>query len=136
MGIIRHRAIEAGRDRYADVQLKTYSGEEGPRGTKQIVIGPDDGAPNFAMRVFHIDPGKASAEDEHPHDHGVLILNGRASVLLGAESHEVQAGDVVWVKPNERHQLRNVGDGTLSFLCVVPAWGEPDAKQRPAAPGC
>jgi quercetin dioxygenase-like cupin family protein len=134
MGVIRRRTIEASLDRYTDVELRTYSGNDGKRGTKQIAIGPDDGAANFAMRVFHIDPGKASAEEEHPHDHGVLILSGRARVLLGSASHEVGAGDIVWIQPNEHHQLSNIGDGVLSFLCVVPAWGEPDATSRPLAP--
>ena len=134
MGLVRRKTTESERARYADVELKTYAGEEGPRGTKQIVLGPDDGAPNFAMRVFHIDPGKASAEEEHPHDHGVLILGGRARVLLGAEQHEVEAGDIVWVAPNEHHQFANIGEGTLSFMCVVAPWGEGDAKLRPPAP--
>ena len=134
MGVLRRKSLEAGLARYADVELKTYAGPEGPRGTKQIVIGPDDGAGNFAMRVFHIDPGKASAEEEHPHDHGVMVLSGRARVLLGDQWHDVEAGDVVWIQPNERHQLRNIGEGPLTFLCVVPPWGEPDALNRPASP--
>ena len=134
MGLIRRRSTIDGRDRWPEVDLKTYRAEDGPRGKKQIIVGPDDGAPNFAMRVFQLDPGKSSNEEEHPHDHGVLIMRGRARVLLGAEIHEVEPGDFVWVAPDERHRFESVGEETLQFLCVVPAWGEFDAARKPAAP--
>ncbi len=126
--------MEGGQDRWPEVELRTYRGEDGPRGLKQIVVGPDDGAPNFAMRVFQLAPGKASNEEEHPHDHGVLIMKGRCRVLMGEEVHEAEAGDFVWVAPNERHRFENAGTDTLQFLCVVPAWGELDSARRPPAP--
>ena len=135
MGIVRRRSTESGVDRWTDVEAKVYRGAEGPRGIKQILLGPDDGAPNFAIRIFQVAPGKSSNEEEHPWDHGVFIQQGRARVLLGERVDEVKAGDFVWIEPNERHRLDSLGPETLQFLCVVPDWGEPDAKNRPPAPG-
>ena len=135
MGVIRRRSTENGVDRWTDVEGKVYRGAEGPRGVKQILIGPDDGAPNFAVRIFQIEPGKSSNEEDHPHDHGVFIQQGRARVLLGDRTHEVTAGDFVWVEPNERHRFESLGPETLQFLCVVPDWGETDAKSPSPAPG-
>jgi quercetin dioxygenase-like cupin family protein len=103
-------------------------------GRKNIVIGPDDGCMNFAMRIFQIPPGKHSREEEHPHDHGVYILQGKARVLLGDKSYDVEAGDVVWVEPDEHHRFDNIGAETLQFLCVTPAWGELDSPNHPPAP--
>jgi len=31
-----------------------------------------------------------------------------------------EAGDVVFVPPDELHQFRNTGDGELRFLCLIP----------------
>ena len=133
MGLVRRRSTSEGRDSWP-VEQRTYRGDDGPRGLKQIIVGPDDGAPNFAMRVFQLQPGKSSNEEEHAHDHGVYIMHGRARVLLGGEYHTVEAGDFVWVAPDERHCFESLGPETLQFLCVVPAWGEGDAKQVPPRP--
>lgn len=126
MGVIRRRTIVDGQERWSDVELRAYSGEDGPRGTKQILLGPADGAANFALRIFQLAPGKTSNEEKHPHDHGVMIMQGRARVLLGSERFEVEPGDVVWVEPNEHHCFESLGPDALRFLCVVPTWGEVD----------
>ncbi len=90
-------------------------------GTKQVLIGPDDGAANFAVRYFEIAPGGASSLDTHAHDHGVVILRGRGTVRLGGERHAVGVGDVVYVSPGDVHQFESTGPEPLGFLCVVPA---------------
>ncbi|MHB1131178.1 MAG: cupin domain-containing protein [Chloroflexota bacterium] len=134
MGLIRRRSGENGTERWTGVEPKVYRALGGPLGRKHIVIGPDDGATNVALRVFQIPPGKHSREEEHPSDHCVYIVQGRCRVLLGSETHEVEAGDVIWVKPNEHHRFDNAGPDTLVFLCAVPGWGENDAQQRLPAP--
>jgi quercetin dioxygenase-like cupin family protein len=134
MGLVRRQESAADRDRWP-VEQKVYRAANEPRGLKQIVLGPDDGATNFAMRVFQIDPGKSSNEEEHPHDHGVYVMRGRARVLLGTEYHEAGPGDFVWVAPDERHCFESLGPEPLQFICVVPAWGEPDARNVPPRPG-
>lgn len=134
MGLIRRRTTEGGQDRWPEVELRVYGGDDGPRGTKQILLGPDDGAPHFAVRVFQIPPGQSSNDEAHPHDHGVFVMRGRARVLLGDALHDVGPGDLVWVAPDERHRIDSLGPDTLQFLCVVPSWGEVDAASRPPAP--
>ncbi len=134
MGLIRRRSGESGKETWSGVEPKVYRALGGPLGRKHIVIGPDDGATNVAMRIFQIPPGKHSREEEHPSDHCVYILKGRCRVLMGDTTHEVQAGDVVWIAPNEHHRFDNIGEETLEFLCAVPAWGEVDSTQRVPAP--
>jgi len=89
--------------------------------TGKVLVGPEDGAPNFCIRYFRIEPGGHSSLERHPHDHGVFILHGRAQVRLGSEEVEVGARDVVYVPGNELHQFEATGDEPLGFLCVVPA---------------
>lgn len=108
-GAIRYRLNEA----YADPRVKTV--------TKQVMIGPKEGAPNYSLRYFEIEPGGKSFFDQHDHDHGVMVLAGRGRVLLGVEQHEIEFGDVVYIAPNEIHQFENTGEEPLGFLCVAPA---------------
>jgi len=84
------------------------------------LIGPAEEAYNFALRYFEIEPGSSTSIDQHAHDHGVVILRGRGQVLLGEEKFEVGFGDVVYIPPYEVHQVKNVGDEPLGFLCVIP----------------
>jgi mannose-6-phosphate isomerase-like protein (cupin superfamily) len=58
--------------------------------------------------------------EQHAHDHGVMILHGRACVRLGELEVEVGPRDIVYISPYEVHQLRPVGDEPLGFLCVIP----------------
>lgn len=89
--------------------------------TGKVLIGPKDGTPNFRIRYFRIESGGYSSLEEHPHDHGVFILHGRARVQLGSEEVEVGPRDVVYVPGNELHQFQAIGDEPLGFLCVIPA---------------
>jgi quercetin dioxygenase-like cupin family protein len=93
-------------------------------GTKKaegkVLIGSADGAQQFIIRYFRVEPGGWTALENHHHDHGVFILHGRARVLLGGEEVEVGPRDLVYIAPDEVHQLRPIGDEPLGFLCTIP----------------
>ena len=89
----------------------------------KVIIGRADGARNFVFRYFRVEPGGWTALESHPHDHGILILHGRAKVLLGNETMEVGPRDIVFIPPDEIHQLVPVSEEPLGFLCVIP-WKE------------
>ena len=85
------------------------------------MIGKKEGAENFAFRYYQLSPGSHSQEEEHPYDHGILILQGSGEVLLGKEVHSISRGDIIHIPPDIWHQLRNSGEEPLGFLCVIPA---------------
>ena len=76
---------------------------------------------NFSIRYFEIPPRGQSSFEHHLHDHGVIILKGRARVLLGWEVYKVGPGDAIYIPQNEQHQLENIADEPLGFLCVNPS---------------
>ena len=118
MGTLRRRQGEP--FRWDDVPVESYAAASAG-GTKQVLIGPRDGATNFAVRYFEILPGGSSTLDTHAHDHGVMILRGRGVVRLGDERHAIGVGDVIYVAPDEVHQFESSGPEPLGFLCIVPA---------------
>jgi quercetin dioxygenase-like cupin family protein len=86
---------------------------------KHELIGEAEGARQYRMRYFEVPPGGRTARERHPHDHGVMIVAGRARVTLGESTHEVGEGDVVYVPGDELHCFEALGDGPLGFVCVV-----------------
>lgn len=101
-------------------QVTPEPAEEAPGVTVRWVIGERDGAPNFAMRVFEVEPGAASPFHTHPWEHEAFILAGNGH-LRGEDSETpFREGDAVFVAPKEKHQFVNDGDTILRFICVVP----------------
>ncbi|UCG25176.1 MAG: cupin domain-containing protein [Chloroflexota bacterium] len=85
------------------------------------LIGKAEQAENFALRYYELEPGGYSRQEQHSHDHGVLFMRGRGEVTLGQDTHPVNQGDVIYIEPDELHQIRNSGQETLGWLCIIPA---------------
>ena len=93
---------------------------EAPGVTMRRVISEKDGAPNFAMRVFDVEPGASSPFHTHAWEHEVFILAGKGHIREEGSKTPFQEGDVVFVAPEEKHQFVNDGDTAVRFICVVP----------------
>jgi tRNA-Thr(GGU) m(6)t(6)A37 methyltransferase TsaA len=79
-----------------------------------------DGAPNFALRLFEVEPGASTPYHAHPYEHEVYVLSGQARLRGEDQEHRLEPGDTVLVPPNELHQFHNPGSVLLRFLCAVP----------------
>ena len=84
------------------------------------LIAKDDGAPNFAMREFELEPGGHTPFHAHGWEHEVYVLAGRGVVAGEGGEFSLEAGTAVLVPPNEKHNFKNTGSEVLRFLCVVP----------------
>jgi quercetin dioxygenase-like cupin family protein len=88
--------------------------------TMRVVIGPEDGAPFFNMRVFEVEPGHSSPHHSHWWEHEVFVLSGHGVVKTDQGDISVHHGSTVFVPGGEMHQFRNTGDDVLRFICLVP----------------
>lgn len=88
--------------------------------TMRLVIGPDDGAPVFNLRVFEVQPGYSTPYHEHWWEHEIFVLSGRGVMSTEQGDIPVSHGSTAFVPGGELHQLRNVGDDVLRFICLVP----------------
>jgi quercetin dioxygenase-like cupin family protein len=90
----------------------------------QWLIGENDRAPNFYMRLFEVDEGGSSPRHTHDYEHEVYVLEGWGTVYGEEEESLIGPGSVVLVHPGENHQFRNTGAGPLRFLCIIPKTGK------------
>ena len=86
----------------------------------RIMVGRADGAPTFSMRHFTVEPGGYTPHHSHNYEHEVYIVEGSGRVEQSGQYRDIQAGDVVFVEPNNIHQFINTGNQPLKFLCMVP----------------
>jgi len=100
--------------------LDTEAVEVAPGVLCRVVIGADDGAPTFIMRVFEVKSGSSTPFHSHSWEHEVFILSGKG-IVKGREKEKLLGeGTVVFVAPNEDHCFINTGSDPLHFICVIP----------------
>lgn len=102
----------------------------------QLLCGPDDGAPTFAMRKFIVAPGGCTPKHQHDYEHEVLVLSGEGVVFGNNKEQPIKPGDVLFVPANELHQFRNTGGIPLQFICLVPAFVHKPGAPVPVAVNC
>ena len=105
---------------YKEVELETPK-EEGVKDTKlRWLISKNDGAENFAMRLFEVKPEGFTPLHQHDWEHEVFILEGEGEARNKEDKKNFKKGDVFFVKPMEWHQFVNTGSEDLKFLCLIP----------------
>jgi quercetin dioxygenase-like cupin family protein len=82
-----------------------------------------EGTPNFAMRLFEIEPGGYTPKHSHDWEHEVYIIRGGGYVFKGDDKTKIEKDDFVFVEPSELHQFR-AGENGMSIICVVPNKGQ------------
>jgi len=85
----------------------------------QVLLGPADGMPNFAMRRFTMGEGGGMPRHTNAVEHEQFVLRGRARVSIGDDVHEVSAGDVLYMPAGVPHDYRVI-EAPFEFLCMVP----------------
>ena len=107
-GIVRHAEEAARREVSAGTATQI-----------QVLVGPADGAPNFAMRRFIMGPGGGMPAHTNTVEHEQFVLKGRAEVGIGGSTFRVSAGDVLYIPAGVPHYYRVI-EGPFEFLCMVP----------------
>ena len=106
--------------RVSEVEASRVEEEGAEKAWIKWLISKDDGAPNFSMRLFELEPGGRTPLHSHPWEHEVFILSGRCRVILGDEERVVEPETAIYVPPNLTHSFLNIGSEKLRFLCLIP----------------
>lgn len=103
-----------------DVPVEDVVMEGVEKTTIQWIFNESDGAPSFAMRRFVMTPGGRIPLHDHPWEHEIFILSGKADVFTPDDRREVGPGDALYLPAGEPHGYENRNDEDLVFLCMVP----------------
>jgi quercetin dioxygenase-like cupin family protein len=94
------------------------------KGIKDVMvrwlISNEDGAKNFAMRLFEIKPSGYTPLHQHDWEHEVFILEGEGKLKNKINETLFKKGDILFISPMEWHQFLNNSKKLLKFLCIIP----------------
>ena len=108
---------------YTEVKLETPK----EQGIKDVMvrwlISKKDGADNFAMRLFEIQPEGHTPLHQHDWEHEIFVLEGNGVTKNKTGEESFRQGDVLFVPPMEWHQFVNTGKEILKIICLIPFKG-------------
>src|SRR3990172_7535986 len=85
----------------------------------QVLVGPDEGAPNFVLRRFIMEQGGGMPLHTNEVEHEQYVLRGRATIRIGDAVHDVAQGHTLYIPAGAPHSYEVV-EGPFEFLCIVP----------------
>jgi quercetin dioxygenase-like cupin family protein len=106
---------------YTDVKPTLIDNDKAKGIAARVVIGKNDGANNFCMRVFEIAAGGNTPKHAHDWEHEIFFHAGEGELFCKGAWTRVRPGTIAFVPANEDHQIKNVGSDTLVFACLIPA---------------
>lgn len=105
---------------HTEVELEIPS-EEGIQDVKvRWLISKKDGAENFAMRLFEIQPGGHTPLHQHDWEHEIFILEGNGITKDKTREEPFKPGDILFISPMEWHQFVNTSKEPLKIICLIP----------------
>ena len=105
---------------YNDVPAEKIKNKEVKDISIRWLISKQDGARNFAMRLFEVGPGGYSPYHQHDWEHEMFIVEGEGYAKTETGDIKFKAGDVFYIEPREWHNFNNTGNKPLKFLCLIP----------------
>ena len=111
--------VEAYVGRVADATAGPVPGAKGA--TLKVLLGPEQGVPNFVTRLFTLEAGVRIPKHRHDSiEHEQVILEGSMTMGLDDRVVEVTKGDCVFIPAGVAHWYENRGSDPVRFLCIVP----------------
>ncbi len=110
---------------YKDVLPIAMDNENVKHVTGRVMIGKEDGAKNFCMRVFEMGPDGFTPRHAHDWEHEVFVHSGSGEVFIKDAWHPLKEGSAVFVPAKVEHQFRNTSQHPFAFVCLIPS-GAPE----------
>ncbi|MFW5965798.1 MAG: cupin domain-containing protein [Halodesulfurarchaeum sp.] len=91
---------------------------------KGVLIGEDQGAPNFRLRRFILEPDATVPKHTNRVEHEQYVLEGEYVVGIREDGEDVEyeigPGDSLLIPAGTVHWYRNTGPRQAAFICAVP----------------
>lgn len=89
----------------------------------KVLIGAAEGWDSHVMRLLELDEGGYSPKHSHPWPHINYVLEGEGTLFASDAEQPIIKGSIAYIPSGELHQFKNIGQGKLVFICIVPKEG-------------
>ena len=110
---------------YKDVLPIVMDNEKVKNVAGRLMIGKEDGAENFCMRVFEMGPDGHTPKHAHDWEHEVFVHSGNGEIFIQDQWRPLKEGSAIFVPANIEHQFRNTSKKPFTFVCLIPS-GAPE----------
>lgn len=108
-------------------EIKYIQGDEGTKIKQYFHPHNTLNGINYSIAQFTLEPGKKSKLHKIRSSEIYYILEGNGNLMINEDSHNLEKDDSVYVPPNSKQFIENIGSNNLRFLCIVePAWKADD----------
>lgn len=106
---------------YTSVPAVPIDNEKAKGVSGRVMIGRNDGAEHFCMRIFEIKPDGYTPKHTHAWEHEIFFHSGQGEIYGNGGWLSVKPGTVLYIAPQEEHQIRSTGKEPLIFACLIPS---------------
>ena len=106
---------------YTDVMPIVMNNDMVKNVAGRVMIGKEDSANNFCMRVFEMKKDGYTPKHTHNWEHEIFVHTGHGEAFMDGSWHPLTAGTAVFVPANVEHQFRNTNDDLFTFVCMIPS---------------
>ncbi|MCA6093981.1 cupin domain-containing protein [Streptomyces sp. SCA3-4] len=75
---------------------------------------------NMSVGLYALDAGASDPQGPHAQDEVYLVVSGRASITVGAETTQVGRGSVVYVPAGETHRFHHISEDLRVLVVFSP----------------
>jgi len=109
--------------KYQDVPEEKIETEGAKGAWIRWLVSDKEKAPCFAMRQFRLEKGGYTPLHTHDWEHEMYVLEGEGVAVSQDGEKPLSPGVFMFIAPGEKHQFKNLGEGELHFLCMIPLPG-------------
>jgi mannose-6-phosphate isomerase-like protein (cupin superfamily) len=85
--------------------------------TSHMLISPQNSSTkNLSIQISTIPIGSEQPVHAHDPEQCYYIIKGTGLMIIEDESREVTSGDAIYISPNKKHGIKNIGDAALEYL--------------------
>jgi ribulose-bisphosphate carboxylase large chain len=95
---------------------------------RNVIVGSQGESSPFDLRYFEMGPGGSSGPARHPREHVVIGVRGKGKVAVGDRTLDLDPLDVLYIAPDELHQISNREEQPFGFFCIIGAERESVAE--------
>jgi quercetin dioxygenase-like cupin family protein len=91
---------------------------------RRWLVDAGTGAPNFTVVEVEVKPGGSTLNHSHSYEHAMFVLEGTGEVIESTGTSPLTPLEVLYIAPNEQHQIKNTGGKMFRFLSIEPVLKE------------